>query len=371
MKIVCAPDSFKESILAPQAAEAMARGVELAGATADRCPIADGGEGTMNVLLGARGGRRLHVRTIDPIGRTIEAEIGFLESPRLAIIEMAAASGLGLLKLDERRPLETTSFGTGQLIAIASREVDHVLLAAGGTATVDGGCGILQALGARCLDSIGQPIEDPINGGTLTRLASIELPLGYPTIDIAADVVVPLLGQHGAAHMFGPQKGADEQTVEQLEANLLHLADILDPDGTKRQIQGGGAAGGAGFGLHAALDARIQSGIEYVLEAVRFNERIQDADMLIVGEGCMDTQTLLGKACGVTANHAARHGINSFAICGKLGNGWQAALAENGGPFQKILSLTDQFGEDRALHETAECLQEAAKFLITAGQSQL
>lgn len=364
MRVVCAPDSFKETLTAPQAAAAMARGAELAGAENECCPVADGGEGTLEVLLEAKGGRRLRVPTMDPLGRSIEAEIGYLDDAGLAVVEMAAACGLGLLKSSERDPLRTTSFGAGQLIAIAAREADRVLLGVGGTATVDGGCGILQALGARCLDSIGEPIEDPITGGTLSRVTRIEVPAGCPIIEIAADVDVPLLGEHGAAKLFGPQKGADEATVEQLEANLLHLADVLDPPGVTRLVRGGGAAGGAAFGLHASLDAQIFSGIDLVLDAIRFEDRLENTDIVIVGEGSLDAQSLHGKASMVTARRAAERGIAVVAISGRLGTGWQDCLADNGGPLQDALSLADHFGTPKAMKDPTACLQEATRHII-------
>lgn len=365
MKVICAPDSFKGSITASLAAKAMGRGVESVGGRPDCCPVADGGEGTMDVLLDAKDGDRREVMTLDPLGRDIKAELGWLFEPRMAIVEMALASGLPLLSSTERNPMHTSSFGTGQLIAIAARDFDHVLLAAGGTATIDGGCGILQALGARCLDSYGQPMDDLITGGTLTRISSIEMPLGTPTIEIAADVTVPLLGMQGAAHLFGPQKGADDRAVEQLEANLMHLADVLDPEGRTRLVPGGGAAGGAGFGLHAGLGASIRSGIELVLEVIQFDDRLRDAEMVLVGEGCLDEQTMLGKACGTTASRAKARNVPVIALCGRMGDGWESCLTDQGGPIDRILSLTDLYGEERAQNEPAACLQEAARTALS------
>ena len=365
MRILCAPDSFKETLDAPAAAEAMAQGARAEGGQAETCPVADGGEGTLEALLIAGNGRRESVPTLDPLGRPIQADIGFLPEANLAVIEMAAASGLGLLSPQERNPLRTSSFGTGQLIAIAAREASRILLAVGGTATVDGGCGLLQALGARFLGQIGEPLEDLLTGGGLTRIASIETPVGLPMIDVAVDVDVPLLGEHGAARLFGPQKGADPSAVAILDAGLLHLADLLDPDGVLRCHPGTGAAGGAAFGLHAALDARLCSGIDLVLDAIRFDERARDADMLIVGEGCLDEQSLRGKAAIVTARRASHAHV--VAVCGRVGAGWEAALREQGGPIDSVVSLVDRFGEQRAMQATADCVRDVvAELTATA-----
>ena len=365
MNVLCAPDSFKDSISAIDASAAMVRGAQGFVESAIPCPIADGGEGTLDVLIDACDGRLITAGTLDPLGRPHEARIGFLDNRKIAVVEMAEASGIEQLKTKERNPFRTSSYGTGHLMAIAARDVEHILLTAGGTATMDGGCGILQAFGSRLLNSIGEPIEDPITNGTLPRISSIEIPRHMPRIDVAVDVQATLLGEKGAAYLFGHQKGARPEDIEVLDANLLHIADVMDPDGRHRLVPGGGAAGGAAFGLHAMVNARIISGSTTVLDMIEFGSKLQGIDVLMVGEGRLDQQSLLGKAPFIAAKQAHDIGIETIAVCGCTGEGWEAALVENGGPIDRIVSLSEQHGNERSLLETAACIEETVQAILS------
>ncbi|MDG2095356.1 MAG: glycerate kinase [Phycisphaerales bacterium] len=364
MNVLCAPDSFKDSISAADACLAMVRGADGLVESALSCPLADGGEGTMDVLVNACGGRTISVETLDPLGRSISARIGFLDASDMAIIEMAQASGLERLRETERNPFRTSSYGTGQLMAIAARDAGHILLAAGGTATMDGGCGIIQAFGGRILNSIGEPIEDPISNGMLSRIASIELPGGIPRIEIAVDVQAPLLGVTGAATMFGHQKGARPEDIDVLDANLLHLADVMDPEGIHRSVVGGGAAGGTAFGLHAMIGADIISGAQMVLERLDFRSRLDGTDLLMVGEGRLDEQSMMGKVPLAAARCANEMGIETVAICGTLGTGWEQSLVDNDGPIDHIITLDREHGLERSLQETGWCLEQTVRAFL-------
>ena len=326
-RLLCAPDSFKGTITASDAAQAMVEGALAADCTALACPIADGGEGTLEIILGAQDGRRERFRTLDAHGREIEADIGFLDDGLTGVIEMASVTGLHAESVPSGTPMNRTSFGVGQLLAIASRTCEEVIIAMGGTSTVDGGTGILQAMGARFLDSIGQPLEDFMTGRNLRKIGSIELPRQLPRIRLAVDVDSPLLGEHGAARMFGPQKGADAGMVDQLEAGLQQLAELLDPDGSRRVIPGAGAAGGAAFGLHAAAEAVMMSGAEWVLETLSFDQHLQEHDWLLVGEGRLDGQSRHGKAAMTAARHGQLAGLKVGCLCGQTGEGTDAASA--------------------------------------------
>ena len=363
-QVLCAPDSFKGTISAFDAAQAMADGAHAAQWEPQACPIADGGEGTMNLILNAQGGSRERFRTIDARGREIEAEIGFMNNGTTAIIEMASVAGFRPNHELNQTPLDTTSFGVGQLAAIAARTCDEIILTMGGTSTIDGGTGLLQALGTRFLDGIGQPLEDFMTGRMLDRIGSIELPRVMPRIRIAVDVMSPLLGDQGAARLFGPQKGADPKMVDRLEAGLLKLADLLDPDGTTRCLPGTGAAGGAAFGLLAGAKATIVSGSELVLESIEFNKLLPAHDWLLVGEGCLDAQSMQGKAAITAARHGQRAGIKVGCLCGQTGEGWELALRQHGGPIDAVWSLADTHELEACLKEPARCLKEATTQIL-------
>lgn len=353
MKIICAPDSFKESLSAKAAAEAMARGVKraLPDAVGEVCPISDGGEGFTEALLSAMPGTAfpIHSDVVGPLGATVEAIWGIVDSDegeRTAVIEMAAASGLELVPKRERNPLNTTTFGTGELIRNAIElGARRILIGIGGSATNDGGCGMAQALGTTFLDVDGKRIGESMTGGKLLNLASVVAPalkfeFAYgdhaTTVDlsdceliVACDVTNPLTGPQGAAAIYGPQKGATPQQVEQLDQGLRHLARLVREQlGSDFEFTtGAGAAGGLGFGLLAFLGAKIVSGIELVLDAVRFDERVRGADLVLTGEGKLDGQSLAGKACIGVAQRAKRQGVPTVALVGNVGDGIEKAVA--------------------------------------------
>lgn len=303
MRIIVAPDSFKGSLSAGDAVDAIAEGVYRAdpGIEVDLIPLADGGEGTAETMVHATDGRIIRVPATDPFGMRIESYFGMLGDGHTAVVEMAAASGLVLVSEDKRNPMHTTSFGTGELIhAALDAGCTRLILAIGGSATNDGGVGAIQALGGRFLKADGS--EAGYGGYDLRRLARIDLSgLDQRLKDIevvtACDVDNPLTGEHGASVVFGPQKGADADMVAELDAGLHNLAEVIrrDVGVDVEHIPGAGAAGGMGAASVAFLGARLLPGIEIVLDAVRFADRIRGASLIITGEGKVDEQTLRGK----------------------------------------------------------------------------
>jgi glycerate kinase len=335
MKILVAPNAFKGALTAPQVADAIARGLGRSGldCTVERMPIADGGDDTLEVLVG-QGGTAHTLAVEDPLGRPIDAEWGLLADGQTAVVEMARASGLKLLRDEERNPLLTSTYGSGQLIrAAVEAGARRIIVGVGGSATVDGGAGCMQALGIRLLDAAGQDL--PRGGGALDRLACIDTKDVPPAlrhrrvkVEVACDVDNPTLGPRGAAAVFGPQKGATTAQVDRLEANLRHfftvVADQLGAD--VRDLPGGGAAGAFSAGLMAFLGAELASGIDLVLDALHFEERLSGVDLVITGEGRMDSQTLGGKGPFGLAVVARARGIPTIAIVGGIGDGEDALL---------------------------------------------
>ncbi|GGJ93753.1 glycerate kinase [Pseudomonas matsuisoli] len=331
MKIVIAPDSFKDSLGAPGVADAIARGLAQVWPDAElvRCPMADGGEGTVESVLAAAGGEWRTTDVEGPRGETVAADWGWIESERTAIIEMATASGLMLLTKEQRDATVTSSIGTGELIRAAlDAGAQRVVLGIGGSATNDGGTGVLRALGVRFLDKNGDQL--PPGGLALKDLTKVDLTHLDPRLkdvrlEVAADVDNPLCGPRGASHVFGPQKGASPEQVKALDAALAHFADICAPVlGTDhRDFPGCGAAGGIGFAMKAFFEARFRPGIEVVAELTRLDDAMQGADLVITGEGRMDEQTLSGKTPMGVAKVAGRHGAPVIAIVGSLGAGYE------------------------------------------------
>lgn len=326
MKIVVAPDSFKESLSAMEVAQAIEKGFRAVfpDAQIEKIPMADGGEGTVQSLVDATGGKIITKEVTGPLGEKVTAFFGVLGDGKTAVIEMAAASGLHLVPVEKRNPLLTTTRGTGELILAALDEgVDHLIIGIGGSATNDGGSGMAQALGARLLDKDRNEIAP--GGGSLDKLANIDISeldarLQNVKIEVACDVDNPLIGQDGASHVFGPQKGATPEMVEQLDQNLAHYATILARDLGKdvAHIPGAGAAGGLGAGLLAFLDAELKSGIDIVIAATDLEEKIKDADLVITGEGKIDSQTIHGKTPIGVAKAAKKFNIPVIAICGSI-----------------------------------------------------
>lgn len=337
MRIVVAPDSFKESLPARQVCEAIARGVRRArpDAAVELLPMADGGEGTVEALIAATGGRLREAVVTDPLGRPVSAAWGLLgDGSRTAVLEMAAASGLGLVPADLRNPLHTTTFGTGQLIEAALDDgASRILIGIGGSATNDGGAGAAQAVGVRFIDRDGRPIPDGLPGGRLDQVASIDLSRRDPRlpavpIEVACDVDNPLCGPRGASAVYGPQKGASPDQVSLLDANLSHLAQVILRDLGKdvRDVPGAGAAGGLGAGLVAFFDGTLKPGIRMVMDALRFGERIVGADLIITGEGRLDRQSMMGKLIEGVGRAARTAGVPVIALVGCAGEGADSAL---------------------------------------------
>jgi glycerate kinase len=371
MKIVCAPDSFKESVSAAEAAAAMAVGVVRAcpNAVVDCCPVGDGGEGTGAVLIDALGGRIHTSQVTGPLAQPLRASWALLDDGT-AIIEIAAAAGLHLVPVEQRDPLRTTTFGVGELIAQAcAAGATRMVVCLGGSATSDGGAGMAQALGIRFRDAHGAEIKTPLTGGALANIAHIDAggrlpPLADLKITVACDVANPLLGSDGAARVFAAQKGASPSGVEHLEAGLAHLARIMERDLgiNMATTPRAGAAGGLGAGLMAFTGATLVPGIELVLAAVDFDRRISDADLCLTGEGCLDGQSLSGKACLGVAHAAARRGVPTIALVGALGPGAADALAA-GLADARIIGP----GLDRAesIRRAPQLLAEAAARAVT------
>lgn len=334
MKIVIAPDSFKESLSAPEVAAAIARGWRQVFPEAELLlrPMADGGEGTVDAVLAATGGERRECRVCGPLGESVLAHWGWL-GEGTAVLEMASASGLHHVPRARRDATVTTSLGTGELIRAAlDAGATRIILGLGGSATNDGGAGLLQALGVRFLDA--REVELPPGGAALARLARIDAGgldprLLQARVEIAADVDNPLCGPRGASRVFGPQKGADPQQVEQLDAALEHYARVvaatLGEDHSHHP--GVGAAGGLGFAARAFLHAGFRPGIELVAELSGLADAVEGADLVITGEGRLDSQSLHGKTPVGVARIARAAGVPVVALAGSLGEDYQALYA--------------------------------------------
>ena len=325
-KIVVASDSFKGCLSSMQVADAVEHAVFQVCPSCEvvKVDVADGGEGTMDALQRTLGGQKIWLEVSDPLGRPVRASYVILEDGTTAVVEMAAASGLTLLSCKERNPLKTSTFGTGQLIADAiDRGCRKFLIGIGGSATNDAGTGMLQALGYRFTDAQGCVLHGC--GESLEKVASIDASSASPALMesefiVACDVEAPLYGPKGAAHIFAPQKGAGAETVERLDNGLQHFSEVVAKSmnviENYAQTPGAGAAGGLGFGLIAFLNARLVSGIDMVLDAIGFDSIIKDADLIITGEGRIDSQTLTGKTPYGVLQRAKRQGIPVVAIGG-------------------------------------------------------
>ena len=327
MKIVIAPDSYKESLSALEVAQAVEAGFRQVFPDADYVlvPVADGGEGTVDAMVAATGGRKETVTVSGPLGEPVEAFYGLTGDGDTAVIEMAAASGLALVPPDRRNPLLTNSRGTGELIRAAlDAGARRFILGIGGSATNDGGAGMVQALGVRLLDLEGRELDG--SGGDLARLERIDVSALDPRlaecrIEVACDVDNPLTGARGASAVFGPQKGATPEMVQALDANLARLARLVERDlgVAVDAVPGAGAAGGMGAAMLAFFGATLKPGIEIVTAAVDLDTQVRDADLVITGEGRIDFQTVHGKTPIGVARVAKRHGKPVIGIAGSLG----------------------------------------------------
>ncbi|GGP82231.1 glycerate kinase [Shewanella ulleungensis] len=345
MKIVIAPDSFKESLSALEVANAIEQGFKQIFPNAQYCkvPMADGGEGTVQAMVDATGGHIVERRVTGPLGTPVNAFYGILGQPNAnghhtAVIEMAAASGLHLVPSTQRNPLLSTSFGVGELIADALNQgIKHIILGLGGSATNDAGAGMMQALGAKLTDVTGANIK--FGGAALATLHNIDIQSLHPnisdcTIEVACDVDNPLCGPRGASAIFGPQKGASAVMVEQLDQALAHFANVINRQQTPQitlgcEYQAGaGAAGGMGFGVMALLAASLKPGVEIVTQSVGLEKHCQDADLVITGEGRIDGQTVYGKTPMGVLNVAKRYNVPTIAIAGCLGDNADAIIQQ-------------------------------------------
>ena len=336
MRIVVAPDSFKGSLSAIEVAEAMEEGIHavFSDAKVVKVPIADGGEGTVETLVAVTNGSMMSEQVTGPLGDVVQAKWGLLGDRKTAVIEMAAASGLTLISAEKRNPRIATTYGTGELIKTAlDRNIKKIIIGIGGSATNDGGAGMAQALGVKFLDHSGQ--ELPAGGAALANLATIDMShidkrLAETTIMVASDVDNPLCGERGAAAVFGPQKGATPAMVKELDQALAHYAQVAKTITGKdiKNFSGAGAAGGLGAGLMLFCGAELRPGIEIVLEAYQFSQKIKDADLVITGEGNTDFQTAHGKAPVGTAKIARQYNIPVVCLSGGLGEGCEDVLQQ-------------------------------------------
>jgi glycerate 2-kinase len=368
MKFVIAPDSFKESIGAPEAAAAIGRGIRrvFPDALCDLCPIADGGEGTVEALVAATGGTLRHADVMGPLGERVRAAWGLLGDGKTAVVEMAAASGLPLVPAGKRNPMLTTTYGTGELIKAAlDAGVTKLILGIGGSATTDGGTGAAQALGYRFLDSNGEEIKEAMAGGLMARVARIDKTrvdarLAGVTVLVACDVTNPLTGPNGSAAIYGPQKGATPEMVGLLDRALGHLAGVMKKDlGCQvEMLPGAGAAGGLGAGSITFFGAKLSPGIALVLDAVGFDARVKGAAGCLTGEGRIDGQSLAGKACLGVANGALKHGVKTWALVGSTGPGAEDAIKAG-------LAGYDVIGKGLSKEES---MRRAGELLEAAGE---
>jgi len=337
MKVLIAPDSFKECLSAVEVAEAMAAGVRAAvgGAAIDLCPMADGGEGTVSAMAAATGGDIRTVEVSGPLGEPVEACFGLLgqsgtaaggpSAGRTAVIEMAAASGLDLIEPRRRNPMLTTTYGTGELILAAlDATAADVVIGIGGSATVDGGCGCAQAIGVRFTNAAGEACPCGLTGGGLVNIRHVDVSgrdprIAAARIRVACDVTNPLTGPDGAAAVYGPQKGATGPMVVVLEYGLANVAEVIRRDlGLDvEHVPGAGAAGGLGAGLVAFAGAELRRGVEIVAEAVGLSRRLEGADLCITGEGKFDRQSLSGKTAVGVARLASARGVPVVCIAGQ------------------------------------------------------
>ncbi|CAM3423984.1 glycerate kinase [Parendozoicomonas haliclonae] len=337
MKIVIAPDSFKECLTAAQVAQCIEDGLRQTlppDCEYIQVPVADGGEGTLQALVDATSGHIKQTVVTGPLDTQVHAQFGLLGDGETAVIEMAQASGLELVPVDQRNPLTATSYGTGELIKAAmDLGISRFIVAIGGSATNDGGAGMMMALGVRFLDHLGNDL--PFGGESLSRLDRIDLSgldtrLKHSSFVVACDVNNPLTGALGASSVFGPQKGATPDMVETLDAALSQYANIITRDIGKsvEQLPGAGAAGGMGAALLAFMGAELKPGIELVMEATALAEKIKGASLVITGEGRIDGQTAQGKTPVGVARIAKQENIPVIALAGAVGDGVEAVYEQ-------------------------------------------
>lgn len=366
MKIIIAPDSFKGSSSSINAAQAIKRGIKKIYPSAECIivPVADGGEGTVEAAVSAAGGKYKTVKVTGPLGKAVKARFGILPGGK-AVIEMAEASGITLIPKEQLNPLKTSTYGTGELIKAAlDVGCTQIMMGIGGSATTDCGIGMAAALGAKFLNEKG--VETEKNGSALLHIKTIDLSNIDPRIKnaeiiTACDVTNPLHGNKGAAYIYGPQKGAGEAMVKELDAGLKNMAGLIKKQlkSNAADIPGAGAAGGLGCGLTAFLGSRLMSGIDAVLDIVNFNEIIKDADLIITGEGKIDGQSIYGKVPVGIAGRAAKFGIPVIAIVGDIGE--NTDIVYNHGIDAVISTVNKAMPLEEAMAESSALLEETAE----------
>ncbi|HEY8401708.1 MAG TPA: glycerate kinase [Cytophagaceae bacterium] len=368
MKILICPDSFKESLAAQEVAECIAQGIwgVMPEVEIQQLPLADGGEGTCSILVSNTGGQLQQTEVHDPLMRKISSYYGILGDGETAVIEMSVASGLELLKENERNPLVTTTYGTGELIKHAIKNgCRKLIIGLGGSATNDAGAGMAAALGYQLLDAEGKPVG--WGGGSLGELASIEVDkdllksLLNVKVIAACDVTNPLTGTTGASYVYGPQKGASPDQVKILDNNLKSFAKVIERDLGKSiaDTPGAGAAGGLGAGVMTFLNAELRSGFGIVAEILKLEEAIKSADLVITGEGRVDAQTLKGKVPAGVAGMAARYNKPVVVFTGAIGEGAEALYKEGVSVIVPIVDGPMELSE--AKQKTGELLKKSAE----------
>ena len=364
-----APNAFKHALAARPAAEAVARGIRRADpdAVCGIFPIGDGGDGTGGLLIEHLDGTSVEARAEDPIGRLRKASYGLIEGGRVAVVELASASGLHLLQDGERDPLRATTYGTGTLIRHAlDSGVENVFVCVGGPATVAGGLGILRALGVRFEDVRGRELFLPSELGLLERVDAtcIHKRTREVGFTVLCDVRNPLIGPNGAAAVFGPQKGADTLQLELLEKGLARLSEVARR-GMRVDVYDlmyGGAAGGAAAGMHAFLGAGLVNGIECFLDLTDFDAALQGADIVVTGEGSLDLQTLEGKAPMGVAERAKRYGRRVVCLAGSIDD----RLRESMTPFDLLIDINERRGAlEQMLRDTETNLERAGEAMAS------
>ncbi len=350
MNILIAPDSFKDCMSAREVSRALGQGIQriLPNASLFMIPMADGGEGTVESLIDATAGKRMGLRVMDPLMREVDSFYGITGDGSTAIIEMAAASGLELLKPEERDPWITSTYGSGQLIADALNQgCTKILVGIGGSATNDGGAGMAEALGVRFSGSFGRLSAK--GGGMLGKVESVHMKdlnphVAKADIVVACDVSNPLTGPEGASAIYGPQKGADPDMVERLDKNLAHFARVIENQLNKdiSRIPGAGAAGGLGAGMMAFLGASLTSGFPLIAELTGLEEKLREVDLVITGEGKMDKQTQFGKTPMGVAQMAKKYGKTVIGVAGTLEED-AGVLYQSG--FDLLLSIQEKPGD--------------------------
>jgi glycerate 2-kinase len=379
MKIVVAPNAFKGCLTANEAARAMAAGIQRAFPDAEivQVPVADGGDGLVDVAVEALGGEPRRMTVTGPLFQPVDSTFCYVDSDRFAAVEMALASGLALMPPDQRDPTRTTTLGTGELIAAAlDLNVSRIGVGIGGSATTDGGIGMASALGVRFLDGQGSEVRP--TGGELGRIRKIDLSNLDPRvrdvrIEAVCDVDNPLCGPHGAAAVYGPQKGATPEQVRLLDEGLANLADVIEKDlGVKvRDLPGAGAAGGLGAGLHAFLGADLKRGVDLVLDLVGLDAKLAGASLVLTGEGQIDFQTAFGKAPAGVGAAAMRRGIPCVAIAGSVGEGVvdlvKVGITAVFSLCSRPMTLEDAMGDAAAL--LGASAEQVARLFVTAATS--